>query len=505
MISKTDLLQFYSNGKMLRGWKTLARASGLTVSELSTQDAWDICQDSIICPICKTADRKIKLTNTGRTETCGQLSCANLHKATKTANTSMLRYGVKSPAQFQQTKDRQAQTFAEKYGSHPSKLAITQDKRVATNIKKYGCATPAMGPLLKSKSVNSYQAARKQNYINIVWPMRKVSIFETLAIKALSDWKSAMTPINWMHESCGHEWSAPIPNGDLPWCPKCGLSKEQFGVENFISKNTNSLILRNDRKTLAPLELDIHLPTLNVAIELNGWYWHRDGESTPMQVKTQKCKDVGIKLIHVMDWEWNEKRHIVESHLLHALGKTSTKIGARSTTYRALDSVEAGIFFDTHHISGNSRANYYVGLIHNGDIVAAMSVGKPRWTKNADLEIIRWATKTNTTVVGGFSKILKHIIEKFTPNKIVSFCDLRWGTGNVYSKCGFELEENTKPNYWWIKGKQRIKRYSTQKHMLEKLLGADFDAALSESDNMLRAGWSKVSDSGNGRWILTVE
>ena len=503
MISKEQALSVFnpSTGKVDRKWKT--KLAEFDINGLTTQDIWDMCQDDLKCPVCKVEDRKVKQTNIGRTNTCGSPSCANLQKREKTEATSMLRYGTLRPSQHNDIKLKQQATNLARHGGHPSKLLDVQEKRKKTNLEKYGCVSPAMGPDLKDKSVRTYKESRKSNYINLIWPARKESIYETLKIKALSEWTAADDKIKWVHDSCGHEWAAAIPDGSTPWCPACGLSKEQFGVEEFIRSNYEYEILRNDRRTIKPVELDIFMPHLKVAVEMNGWYWHKDGESTSMKFKTEKCEELGIRLVHIMDWEWNERREIVTSHLLHLLGKTGRKINGRSTKVIKIDAINAEIFFTQNHISGHVKASHYYGVFYKDELVAAMSLGKPRWNKDTDLEIFRWATKSKTVVHGAFSKVLKIVIADLSPSKILSYCDLRWGTGAVYAKSGFRLIENTKPNYWWIKSKHRLSRYSTQKHMLKNIV-KNFDPSLSETENMLIDGWSKVSDAGNGKWILTI-
>lgn len=504
MITRDIALSFQlSNGKIDTKWRQLARNLGICTDNISTQHIWDLCQTDICCPICKTADRKVKLTNIGRTATCGDAACALQHKVEKTKKTTIERYGVDSTSKLQHVKDKQQATFVQKYGAHPSKLAVTQDRRAATNMAKYGAKTPAMSADRKAGSIESYRKSRRENYIQTVWPDRKAAIFQSLGITALDDWTGADNKIRW-HHSCGHEWLAAIPDGSFPWCPSCGLSQEQFGVEHYVTSIYSGEIRRNDRKTIAPLELDVYMPEAGLAIEVNGWYWHRDGASTPLRQKYESCSTKQIRLLHIMDWEWNNKRTLAQSYIAHALGKNISKLDARKLTVEKIGSDRAAGFFNLSHINGHVKAAHYYGLVDaSGAVLAAMSLSKPRWSSE-DLEIIRWATRPYTNIRGGFTKVLGQVIKNLAPRSIVSYCDLRWGTGKVYAAAGFKNAGESKPNYWWIKGNVRLSRYETQKHKLAYILGADFRQDLSEADNMLRCGWSKVSDCGNGKWVWTA-
>ena len=70
----------------------------------------------------------------------------------------------------------------------------------------------------------------------------------------------------------------------------------------------------NSRKFIKPYELDIVLPELKLAIEFNGDYWHEEGVNKPIgyhAMKTNMCKEINFKLIHIWEHDWiNEKEHV---------------------------------------------------------------------------------------------------------------------------------------------------------------------------------------------------
>ena len=70
----------------------------------------------------------------------------------------------------------------------------------------------------------------------------------------------------------------------------------------------------NKRKYIKPYEIDIFIPELNKAIEFNGKYWHysekffRPGYHA---MKSNLCKDIGVKLLHVREDLWiKNKKHM---------------------------------------------------------------------------------------------------------------------------------------------------------------------------------------------------
>ena len=55
-------------------------------------------------------------------------------------------------------------------------------------------------------------------------------------------------------------------------------------------------------------ELDIFLPSLNTAIEFDGLYWHSSEKSKIRdRRKDNYCKNMGIRLIRVKEWKYNQK------------------------------------------------------------------------------------------------------------------------------------------------------------------------------------------------------
>jgi hypothetical protein len=69
-------------------------------------------------------------------------------------------------------------------------------------------------------------------------------------------------------------------------------------------------------------------------------------------------------------------------------------------------------------------------------------------------------------------------------------------------KCRFVKE--TTPGYFWFHSSsvKRISRYQTQKRKLKKLLGVKFDAALTEEENMVNAGYMKIYDAGHKLYVI---
>ena len=104
------------------------------------------------------------------------------------------------------------------------------------------------------------------------------------------------------------------------------------------------------------------------------------------------------------------------------------------------------------------------------------------------------ATKLNTNVIGGFSKLIKHIPYV----DIISYIDRSKFTGKSYFATGWNFLSYTQPSYAYYKDDIKLNRMAAQKHKLSKLLGEEnFDANLTEYENMKNNYWAQLYDCGN--------
>ena len=291
-------------------------------------------------------------------------------------------------------------------------------------------------------------------------------------------------------------------------------SKVQDQIHAFIKQNTQLEVRQNVRSVLPNnLELDIYIPEINTAVEVNGVFWHGElnGKHRKYHInKTELAREAGIRLVQVFDTEWYNHQDIVKSRLLSVL-RINNRIYARKTKIVQLDSVQCRTFFSENHTQGFVGSFLAYGLTFNNELVAAMSFGKSRFSTEANFELLRYCSKNYTNVVGGASKLFNVFVTQMNPKTIVSYCDLRWGRGGLYHTLGFRCEsEQTGPNYWYFKRnevgqtKQLYSRMVFQKHKLSKLLPS-FIVEHTEWENMINNGYDRIWDCGSSKWVWERE
>lgn len=124
-------------------------------------------------------------------------------------------------------------------------------------------------------------------------------------IEILDEYKTALTPLRVRCTICGCEWAAK-PNRLLrgAQCTNCVKPHTSF-MEQFIllafqeAMGEDSVESRNT--SAIGFELDIFVPTLNLAIEPGTWLYHESKATTIDLQKRNACKKAGIRLITVYD------------------------------------------------------------------------------------------------------------------------------------------------------------------------------------------------------------
>jgi hypothetical protein len=251
-----------------------------------------------------------------------------------------------------------------------------------------------------------------------------------------------------------------------PLCPSCssGKSGEEQELYNFIL-SLNVAANRNCRDII-DREIDIYIPSKQFAIEYNGLYWHTEdkvGQKYHSE-KSMACSAKNIKMFHIFSDEWKNKRSIVESMIRHRLNISENIIYASKCSVKETESNKVlSDFFDKTHISGHTNFTKGFYLQKDGEIVCALTLRTAFHKKYENMiEIARFSSKLNTSVVGGFSRLLKYAKIWAKQNgylKIFTYADLRFGEGRVYEKNGFQFLGKTRLDYWYTDGKSRFNRF----------------------------------------------
>lgn len=173
--------------------------------------------------------------------------------------------------------------------------------------------------------------------------------------------------------------------------------------------------------------------------------------------------DDGRPAIMIAEDRWNRQREMMQARLLAHLG-VFTQIYARNCTVRRIDKDTAANFLNACHSYGDAACRYRYGMFlerhtgHNalstasrtahigpGTLIAVAEFSNARkWIKGDKVirsyEWTRYASLPGVRVNGGMGKMLKTFIREVEPDDIMSYADLEWSQGDVYTGLGFILE-----------------------------------------------------------------
>ena len=290
-------------------------------------------------------------------------------------------------------------------------------------------------------------------------------------------------------------------------CTNCHSINDSVSVsESDVVKyiQTFGLILElNNRTILNGKELDIYIPSKNIAIEYNGLYWHSElYKSNDYHLnKTEECETKGIQLIHIFEDEWLHKQDIVKSRLKNILGLTENKIYARKTEINLVSSKDSKIFLDNNHIQGNVNSSIKLGLYYNNELVSLMTFNDE---KNSNYNLTRFCNKLDTTVIGGADKLFKYFIKIYNPKEIISFSDKRWSTGNLYKKLNFKMIQIVPPSYWYIIGDNKFHKFNFRKNRKAFKQLNHNKTNNTEHEIMLENKIYRIYDCGLNKWLYKV-
>lgn len=442
----------------------------------------------------------------------------------KRKNTVKLKYGVDNIAKLDETKKKQEQTNIERYGfkssfqntvvkekwktnvklkynvEHIFQLKSVKERSKLTSLEKFGTKYFVQSENYKKKLDEiGFSEKIKSSYIN-----KHIEKYNNIDLDFVNITDRVLEVVS---KKCGHTFSIHydslkrrVENG-YEYCTICnpinsGQSQEEKILIDWI-KSLSIEILEKDRKL--GIELDIFIPSLNIAIEFNGLYWHSELYKDKFfhLNKTKTCRQHNIELIHIWEDDWIYKKEIVKSIILNRLNLIKNKKYARNCEIKLINKVEKDIFLDANHIQGTCVSKINIALFHQTELVSLMTFGERYINGKKEFELLRFCNKINSVVIGSASKLFNYFILNYRPNSITSFADISQFTGGLYQKLGFSYVHTSSPNYWWVVDGLRQHRFNYNK---KRLVKQGFDANLTECQIMYDRGYFRIFGCGQDKY-----
>jgi hypothetical protein len=453
----------------------------------------------------------------------------------KRENTNLERYGVRNISQHFDTKEKVKNTTLEKWGGYTyqseellNKVISTnlekyghtfssssreiKEKIILRNIEKYGSKSPMQLNCIKEKVKNTilekygvenimfsekfrekFNISKEKSFIKYVGDKNYEFYCNTCKYNYIIDYDNFLKRKNRKCETC----TICYPIGDSQ-----SLQEKELG--NYIQDIYKNEIIRSYRDRF---EIDIYLPKLNIGFEFNGLYWHSENKLDKNYHinKSQYFESKGIRIYHIWEDDWIQKKDIIKSQIKSWIGISETKIWARKCEIKEVIDIDTyKKFLIDNHIQGYIRATIKLGLYCNNELVSLMTFDKAEGRKTMndnEWNLSRFCNVLNTNVIGGASKLLKHFIKEYKSIRIISFADLDWSKGDLYYKLGFNLVNTLGPDYKYVSNNTRLNKQRFTKNKLQKL---GYSKDKTESQITLEMGLYKIYNCGQLKFEMKL-
>lgn len=434
----------------------------------------------VVCDYCKE-DYKTTMKIRSKGQEKMPKDCCKKCRYKKREEVSLKNFGVKNSAQKKEVKEKLSKWGKKWFNSEEYK-----QKNKDTNLKKYGTDS-----FMKTQEgVDTLKRSIKKKY-----GVDNIMKLSNVAKKASK--KAIKTRIE-------RGLIQTIDGLTLPEKAKeQGLSRSHFGklVKNKgieealsytkdISSLDQSLINYLDSHNISyetqfRLERKIaDIKVGNVIIECDGLHWHSDShlDKDYHKTKMEIYKQNGYTPLFFRGDEIIDKLDIVLSILNNKIGLNSTRVFARKTECKKIDYRESQEFVKNNHLMGvSSGITCSYGLFLEDELISVIQFKR---NNNNNYEISRYCNKLNTTVVGGFSKLIKSFERNYEVDSLSTFIDLRYGQGDYLSDLGF-VQESCHLSFKWTNT-----RYTYHRMKFPSNTGYEH-------------GMNKIWDCGQAKWVKT--
>lgn len=289
--------------------------------------------ESLLCKTCGNIVR-LNLKNNLMPEFCSRTCVANNsqikeRKSNSTKITNIIKFGVDNPFKSNIIKDKIKQTIRQKYNvDNASRSDSVKEKKRITVMERYKTTSPLLHPdvIQKTKTTNllkyghehhsssdqikekvkhtfnqRYNCNQNQLHLssNTIKTLNDFNLLKQLHVErkfSLSEIADMLGVSVGTLVTTFEKHNEPIKHFNQS-------SYERKIIHDLRSFNIE--IEENNRVLIRPYELDIVLPSIKIAIEICGLYWHSDQHVEPLY-HYKKCKltnDIGYKLLTIFEDE----------------------------------------------------------------------------------------------------------------------------------------------------------------------------------------------------------
>lgn len=285
-------------------------------------------------------------------------------------------------------------------------------------------------------------------------------------------------------------------------------SKPELEIKKFVMDN--GFDCKCDRKVLKGKELDILIPSKNIAIEFNGNKHHTEwfgGKDKDYHItKTNVCKSQGIGLIHIFEDEFQHHKELVFNNIANILEIKNDLplIKDNECVITEVDSVEVERFLNEYDIQGYKPSTIHYGAFYEDKLITVMSFVR----KENEWELTRFASDFHYLYENIFQTIFNYFLNTHNPNIVKSFADRRWVVNednNMYTKLGFKFSGYVEPDFKYynvhVDKHKRFDEYEFNSSVLIMKYPNKVNESMTKSEMLKELGYDRIWNCGYIKYV----
>ncbi len=382
----------------------------------------------------------------------------NTSSRIKCSETMLERYGSTTTLGSEILSAKVKKTIQENYGvDNLFQSEIIKEKIKTTNLEKYGVENPQQHKSIREQSIKSYS-----HNIDEINNTRKETLLKTYGVENINQigknkwFEFSKQSIEFIKKSFEEKSILELMQElEVSAFPLRQLHSKIFGktkqlrLESSLVKYLkkilpNDEILTNTRKVIAPLELDICIPSKNLSIEFNWVYWHcekRGKDKNYHLTKTNRCIDKNIQLIHVTDREWLYEQNAVKLLLKNTI-TFSCIPETRELVVLKISKTQAESWINKKSIIPLKDETIFYGLFDESKQVGILTL-----FENSHYHLSHWILLPEYNILSNYSKLLKTFINEYNPEYIFSLVDKKYFNDMIYKSLQFKQSKDIEPSF----------------------------------------------------------
>ena len=210
--------------------------------------------------------------------------------------------------------------------------------------------------------------------------------------------------------------------------------------------------------------------------------------------KIHLAKSKGYNCLIV--YPWDDLNKIVQQF------RPKVKVDLDECSLFRLNRKPSTEFLDNYHLQNSCRNQLlFWGVVKDNEILQIITFGKPRFSKNYSIEIMRYCTKPGIEINGQYIDLFYGIKALQYLQNVIGYEQIGRLSDFNFEQLEFNLQKTTPPQEIWSKENKHVTASLLRARGYDQLFGTNYGKSASNEMLMLQNGWLPVYDCGQKVFI----